>query len=206
MVNIVESLEDIFGIPYFSHIIPVSDQAVMKVLDIKKYNAVVAGGCALAWYQQQSVGHRDIDIWFPDQTSFDQMSNHLKSQNHRLAYNSNDAETFKVSLTPNDLYRVQLIKARFFQNPTNILDNFDISVCQIATDGNTWWVGKDFVQDLKNRRLRIIKHHPGIAKRMLKYWTYGFHPNDQDLQMIIDNPESNWDFATNTDEEYANAI
>jgi hypothetical protein len=183
------------------------DLQMYERLNIKNHEAVIAGGCALSWYTRQPVGKKDIDIWFPNQKRLEAMSQELLSNSKfRKVYDTKDAETYKYQKPDSEYYRIQLIKNRFFAYPTDVIDSFDITVCQIATDGETWWIGDQFSQDLKNRRLRLIKTHSGSVKRLLKYWTYGFHPEDTELQAIIDDPEVTWDYESNTDEEYANAI
>ena len=185
-----------------------NDKVIFNFLDIEKYRAVIAGGCALTWYQNQPVGLKDIDLWFPNEQKLTQMSAWLLGHSFcRKAYDTKDAETWEIrNSLKKGPYRVQLIKNRFYTSPADVVDAFDITVCQIATDGYNWWHGDQFCQDLKQRRLRFTKTHPGSVKRLLKYWTYGFQPSDLELQMIMDNPETNWDFETQTDEGYANAV
>jgi hypothetical protein len=183
------------------------DQQIYTRLNIKGHEAIIAGGCALSWYMNQPVGKRDIDIWFPNQKRFEAMSQELLSDSKfRKVFDTKDAETYKYQRPDSEYYRIQLIKNRFYNHPSDVISAFDITVCQIATDGETWWLGDQFSQDLKNRRLRLTKTHPGSVKRLIKYWNYGFQPEDAELQVIIDNPETSWDYETNTDEEYANAI
>lgn len=184
------------------------DKVIFSFLNPTKYRAIIAGGCALAWYQNQPVGLKDIDIWFPNEQKLVQMSAWLLGHSFcRKAYDTKDAETWEIrNSISGPKYRVQLIKNRFYTSPEDVVDAFDITVCQIATDGSTWWHSDQFCQDLKQRRLRLTKTHPSSVKRLIKYWTYGFQPSDLELQMIIDNPETNWDFETQTDEGYANAV
>jgi hypothetical protein len=202
------TLEDISAAIYKPPTIHNDDKVIFNFLILLEYKAIIAGGCALAWYQNQPVGKRDIDIWFPNEQKFVQLSDRLLSHSFcRKIYDTKDAETWEIrnSLTgPN--YRVQLIKNRFYTSPQDVIGNFDITVCQIATDGNTWWHSDQFCQDLKDRRLRLTKTHPSSVKRLIKYWTYGFQPSDLELQMIVDNPDTMWDFTNETDEGYANAV
>lgn len=184
------------------------DRVIFNFLTPLKYRAIVAGGCALAWYQNQPVGVKDIDLWFPNEQKLVQMHERLLGHSFcRKTFDTKDAETWEIRNTPRGPnYRVQLIKNRYYTSPQDIIDAFDITVCQIATDGDTWWHSDQFAQDLKNRRLRLTKTHPGSVKRLIKYWTYGFQPDDAALEMIINNPETNWNFEHSTDEEYNNAI
>jgi len=182
------------------------DQEMFNQLKIEKFNAVVAGGAALAWYQNQAVGHKDIDIWCRDQNSQMALSRHMADLNFRKSYDSDNAETYDIFLKDKRNYRIQIIKNKPYQTVKELIDSFDITVSQIATDGNTWWVGDDFIRDFTAKRLVLTKIHKTSIKRMIKYWIYGFQPNDHTLQMIINNPDACWDYSNSTDEEYANAI
>lgn len=181
------------------------DCHVFNLLDIKKYNAVVAGGAALAWYQNQPVGSRDIDIYFPSEAKQRLMSHKLggMSEFHRT-FDSTNAETWKT-IHNGKIYRIQLIKTHYSKDVKEIIDNFDITVCQCATDGDTWWVGDRFVQDLKDMRLHLTKFHKGSSKRLVKYWCYGFQPTDETIETLINDQEVSWEFDMQDDEDYENA-
>lgn len=184
------------------------DTKIFHLLTYIGADIVVAGGCALSWYQQQPVGLKDIDVWFKSQRNFDRLSEFLNREESRCrkVYDTENAETWKITISTEMVYRVQLIKNKFYNRPEELIEDFDITVCQIATDGHTWWHSDRFCQDLKDRRLAMTKTHPGSVKRLIKYWTYGFQPDDAVIQQISVNPETKWDFSNQTDEEYANAI
>lgn len=200
-------LKDILNSIDYTDTIHPDDRTIFNKLKLEKFNAVIAGGAALSWFQHQPVGNKDIDIWFKSKQDFLNMSNHLTGLEFRKQFDSEYAETFRAASTGViEDYRIQLIKQPYTDSPNELIKNFDISVCQIATDNNSWWFGEHFLQDLKNKKLRLIKIKPNSLKRVLKYWSYGFQPDDDLLNNVINNPETIWDFTTNTDEEYANAI
>lgn len=186
----------------YKDIVPDQDAEVIAKLDLERYGAIIAGGAALSWYHEEPVGEKDIDVWFKKEKDFEKLKYKLEyDKDFSLHYTSDDALTF----TYKENTRIQLIKNRYWKDPQDVLDGFDISVCQIATDGYRWWFSEYFAQDLKNRRLRVLKLHPSIAKRLIKYWVYGFQPSDQDIQKVIDYSDTSWTFKS-SDEDYSNAF
>lgn len=177
-----------------------NDRELMEYLDIKKYNAIVAGGAALCWYQNQPVKYHDIDLWFKTREDAKIMSNYLSAR-QSPTFTTDNADTFEIQHNSNR-YRVQVIKRHVYDSIDDLLDEFDITVCKVATDGNYWWLGKNFVVDLKDRRLSLTSSKPAIVRRMIKYMVYGYTPEDTTLQQIIDNPLVKWDYtnANNADE------
>lgn len=184
-----------------------NDRTIFDKLQLHKFNAVIAGGAALSWFQHQPIGNKDIDVWFKTKRDFLNMSEHLIKLEFRKQFDSEYAETFRAASTGViEDYRIQLIKQPYIDSPNELFKQFDISVCQIATDNNSWWFGEYFLEDLKNKKLRLINLKPNSLKRVLKYWSYGFQPDDEIINNIMNNPDTIWDFTTNIDEEYANAI
>lgn len=185
----------------------IHDEDVFHLLEINKFGAVVAGGAALSWFQGNEVGPRDIDLWFRESKNLEKMSNHLHDvKEARLSYDTDNAETWKIELK-NKEYQIQLIKNRLYSDVYDLFNVFDITVCQVATDGFSWWYGDNFLQDLNNKRLRIIKTTPNSMKRLIKYWSYGFQPTDEDLEMIKQTDHVIWKFDNNASvEDYENAF
>ncbi len=196
-----------FGVQPRSSLVHAEDYKIYEFLNIEKYNAIIAGGCALSWYQHQPVGLKDIDLWFDTQDHLNEMSRFLSDYSfNRRAFQSANAETWECTADNNKTYRIQLIKNYFYTDIHEVINNFDISVCQIATDGNTWYHSDQFCADLKEKRLRFVKNTPGSLKRLIKYWGYGFQPDDNTLHMIINNSQIKWDFSEETDGDYADAF
>lgn len=191
-----------------SMIAPSLDVSFLNCLELNKYGAYIAGGCALRWYQDLPVGNHDIDVWFTSSESLEEMKASLFSQikfkHCNIIFQSDNADTIELEL--DDItYRVQLIK-KYYNTIDELLERFDISVCKVATDGNSWILGKDFAQDLRHRRLRVTAHHPKILRRVMKYWTYGFEPMDYTLHTIIESADTEWDFQQKETEDYDNAF
>jgi hypothetical protein len=178
----------------------------------------IAGGTVLNWYQHRPADS-DIDLFFHSEKDFDKM-NKLFSNAYEITpsiddvfvnlgakktyetvnsdilitdrHQSDNAITYTVTISgaSHPLWKVQLIKRRFYNTIEEVIDDFDISVCQIATDSyNKVVTSKHFAEDFAARRLRFVSTTPSSAKRLIKYWTYGFTPTDEDIQSVIDCPD-----------------
>ncbi len=170
----------------------------------------------LNWYQHKPADS-DIDLFFHSEKDFDKM-NKLFSNAYEIAplihdifnvakktykttdndiliterHASDNAITYSVTISgaSHPLWKIQLIKRRYYDTIEEVIDDFDISVCQIATDSyNKVVTGKYFAEDVAAKRLRFVNITPSSAKRLIKYWSYGFTPTDDDIQSVIDCPD-----------------
>lgn len=179
-----------------------TDCDFVESLNIKKFNAVIAGGAALRWYQSLPVDNHDIDIFFKSEQDYISMIKHLRENlNLHNSYSSSNAESFENYKT-SKTYKVQLIKQNYADTPYNIIKNFDISVSQIATDGSSWFLGPDFSQDFKDKKLRFVNYKENAVKRLVKYWVYGFQPDSNTLSELINRSDVIWDFQGKEDADY----
>lgn len=189
--------------------IPLHDAHLLQHLELNKHNCVVAGGAALLWYQNLAVLKHDIDLWFKSKNDIEGMKFHLLNSEHfsgaRVIFNTNNATTIECQCRGVD-YRIQLI-SRTYDTVEQLLETFDITVTKVATDGNNWFIGQHFAEDLRHRRLRIPQYNSAVVRRLFKYATYGYTPSNELLDQIINDPTVNWDFSTEygTD-EYENAF
>ena len=170
----------------------------------------IAGGAALRWYQGQPVGESDIDIFCRDAQQAEAVIENIKSYGRfHTKFESDNALTLeyytKSTNMPSERWTLQIIKRRYFKSLKEVIDNFDISVCQVGTDGNSWLLGKDTARDIRERNLRMnIPLQPDAAKRLAKYWTYGYRPVDGLLSAVQNNPIGKKMFQS--DEDYHNAF
>ena len=180
----------------------------------------IAGGTVLNWYQHKPAdsdidlifhSEKDFDkmnnlfsnayeIKTPDDPAmcgfFDMLKPiYKKTANDILIterHASENAITYSVTMSgaSHPLWKIQLINRRYYDTMEEVINDFDISVCQIATDSyNKVVTGKHFAEDVAARRLRFVNTTPSSAKRLIKYWTYGFTPTDEDIQSVIDCPD-----------------
>jgi hypothetical protein len=155
----------------------------------------IAGGAALKWYNNESVGTSDIDVFCRDKQQADKVTKRFAQafttvRNHESdnALTLSVAQTKKPSIfgstfpTTVDLkstWNVQIITHDFYENMEAVIDRFDITVCQIATAGDEWIMCDNTAKDIRERNLRmILPLRKSSAKRLLKYWSYGYRPVD----------------------------
>ena len=188
----------------------------------------IAGGAALSWYQNKPVGSGDIDVFCNNHKQFNDLYDMFTSKdlNCTVVFRSENAITFNLTLSTNqtttrddfDFYkkvvmtretvvtkewRVQLIK-RYFDNVDALLNDFDITVCQVATNGEDFYLKDKVAKDINNKVLSIRKVHKTTIKRLIKYWSYGFEPTNETMDMIINNAgDYNWEFTDADDYENA---
>jgi hypothetical protein len=184
------------------------DRTVMSVLRTMGKGWWIAGGTPLRWYDNRPADS-DLDIYFDSVHSFEHMQRAmLKLQETTSAWRldqramamlvdtrteTDNAETYRVRVknhhTPDeDEYSIQLIKRTFYADAKELLADFDITVCQIATDGHRLWTSDDFARDMAHRRLRFNRVNENSGKRLIKYWIYGFQPDDATLARVCDQP------------------
>lgn len=167
----------------------------------------IAGGACLRWYQNQPVSESDIDIFCANEEQVKRVIEDIKSYGrYTTKYESDNATTLTYySKENNKEWTLQVIKRRYFRSLKEVIDNFDISVCQIGTGGNEWLLGKDTARDIREKNLRMnMPLQPDAAKRLVKYWTYGYRPVDGLLDAVRSNPIAKKIFQSN--EDYENAF
>jgi len=184
-------------------------EAVSVIAPDEKQGPWIAGGAPLRWYQGQPVGESDIDVFCANAKQAADVIDRVKAYGrHYEKFKSENAVTLDYNNKDNysQKWTIQIITRRYFSTMQEVLDNFDITVCQIGTDGNSWHLGKHTARDIRERNLRMnIPLQPDALKRLVKYWTYGYRPVDGLLDIIQNNPNAKWTFNAET-EDYQNAF
>jgi hypothetical protein len=94
--------------------------------------------------------------------------------------------------------KVQLITAQFYQSEVQLINTFDFSVTQFATDGETIFVGSTSIQDAENKVLRLenLSYPVATINRLFKYKKKGYNIGEA-IRQIVDtlqeNPEVEYD-------------
>lgn len=180
------------------------DQAIANKINLDYIRGVVAGGAALRWWGGQNVDDHDIDIWFHNEQDLQAAINQLNQVGSNTITTKN-AKTYLV--VANEIeYTVQLI-SKISPTVEELFKDFDITVCRIATDGHRWWIGPQFAQDYKTKTLRMVNLRKNSLRRFVKYVNYGYQPEPQLWQALLDHPDVNWDYSTmESYEDYADAF
>ena len=182
------------------------DQEVMTIVWPELKNGPwIAGGAALRWYQGLPVGENDIDVFCSSAEQAQQVIDEVKSYGRcTTKHESANATTLSYHNKANKYWTIQVIKRRYFMSLQDVVDNFDITVCQIGTGGQEWLMNKHTARDIRERNLRMnMPLHPDAAKRMAKYWTYGYRPVEGLLDAVQTNPVATKEFAIDGDYENA---
>ena len=167
----------------------------------------IAGGAALRWYQGQPVGENDIDVFCRDSIQAQYVIDQIKSYGrYQVKFESENAVTLSHHTKDyNNVWTIQVITRRYFKSLQEVIDSFDITVCEIGTGGNSWLLNSRTAQDIRERNLRFkLPLQPDAPKRLTKYWVYGYRPVEGTIEQICNNPNTRWSFTET--EDYQNAF
>ncbi len=168
----------------------------------------IAGGAALKWYQDLPVEDSDIDVFCRNAVQAQQLIEQIKSYGrYHEKFSSDNAVTLSYYTNENTTksWTIQIITRRYFSSLQEVIDNFDITVCQIGTCGTEWVLGPNTARDIRERNLRFnLPLQADSPKRLVKYWTYGYRPVEDTLNLIQQNPSTRWTYSL--DEDYNNAF
>lgn len=138
----------------------------------------LAGGAVRATLQDQPI-KSDYDIFFANEIQLHKCRDELihigakkiKENDHNETYFFVPDET-----DPSVKLEIQLIKHKYYNNVYELLDSFDYTICQFATDGKELVCGPYALWDLARKRLAIhrITYPVASMRRMIKYANKGF--------------------------------
>lgn len=187
---------------------PADNEPMTLIAPHPEHGPWIAGGAALRWYQGQAVGENDIDVFCKDENQAKQLIKEIKSYGrYSTKFESENATTLSYYSAGDSskTWVIQVITRRYFNDLKSVIDNFDITVCQIGTDGQNWLLGDHTAVDIRERNLRMeYPLQPDAAKRLVKYWTYGYRPVPNLLEAVMYNPIAKKEFQV--DEDYQNAF
>jgi hypothetical protein len=189
--------------------VPHGDREAVAIIEPDlKQGPWIAGGAALRWYQGLTVGDNDIDVFCANARQAAEVIERIKSYGrYEVRHESDNATTLKYHRKDewHTNWTIQVITRRYFSSLEEIINNFDITVCQIGTTGTEWSMAPQTAQDIRGRNLRF--NYPLCAdavKRLTKYWVYGYRPVPGTLESISKNPDAVWKFDNMGD--YDNAF
>lgn len=149
----------------------------------------IAGGAALSSYLGLDNDGADIDVWFKNSKQFDETLIAIKSKlTFGNFFNCPTIETGNAITFIGD--NVQLIRMHFFDSLDDVFNSFDLTVCQVATDGKSFRFGKDTITHIKNKELHINNLKSASLKRIIKYQILGFNVPQSTIKLIEENYET----------------
>jgi hypothetical protein len=221
MPNVLSTLEELFAnldvspvntadvdIVHFPTINQKDSEPLTIIWPDVKHGPWIAGGACLRWFQDQPVGDSDIDVFCANAKQAADVINRVKSYGrHSVKFESDNAVTLSFhSKDYKSFWTIQIITRRYFASLEEVINSFDITVCQIGTGGNEWQMGAQTARDIRERNLRFTEPlQPDALKRLVKYWTYGYRPVEGTLEAVQNNPVAKWMFNAET-EDYQNAF
>jgi len=170
----------------------------------------VAGGFPLSVYRADKVFSHDIDFFFKDEQQFDLYvslfeKNFLKKDGKEIKddiinpysefflFNdrftkivTDNAVTFTPCNVGEDKVVIQFIKKKFYVDIEAVFDDFDISVCKIATDGVEFLASDRTYEHIDNSIFELDLIHEKSIKRFTKYVQYGFAPTEKTIRGIFE--------------------
>jgi hypothetical protein len=167
----------------------------------------IAGGAPLRWWQGKLVGQSDIDIFCRDSIQAQEVIDRIKSYGRwSTKFESDNATT--LSYWPvnkfSQQWTLQIIKRKHFKSLEEVIQGFDLTVCEIGTCGKEWVLGEFTARDIQNKVINFkAPLQPDAVKRLVKYWVYGYRPLPGTLEAIQDNPDSKWAYTIEEDYNHA---
>lgn len=179
----------------------------------------IAGGFPLSVYRGDKLFAHDIDFFFKDEQQFEVyislFDKHFVKRNTKevkgdiinpcseifLTNRVSRVDTENaVTFIPSDVIgeesvTVQFIKKSFYDDIEAVLDDFDISVCKIATDGVEFLASDRTYDHIDNSIFEIDLIHEKSIKRFTKYVQYGFTPTEKTIQRIFEHKDFITDFT-----------
>lgn len=172
----------------------------------------IAGGSVRKIFEGKPWEKGDVDFFFknPKQWSSlkDQVSEFAKQFAHFSQFNSRNATTFyfsssnskewisvppwteqkKTRMSSPD-FSIQLIHKMWHPSATNLINQFDLGICQFVTDGNVILATDQAINDTTHGIIKESQDRstePTVSPmRLTKYCAYGFEPDLELLKIVL---------------------
>ena len=162
----------------------------------------IAGGAAIELYEIGSLKNaRDVDIFFKSRSQFDNYyhkarrieEHHLESKEIFAVNQEYEGFNFTIKFRNNLI--INGIGFNYGNTPEDVINTFDFTVTQIATDGICFISNPLTIIDIKNKKLSFVNNktqenrHPikKIEERIQKYVNKGFKPDKFMLHWMLEN-------------------
>lgn len=131
----------------------------------------IAGGAIRNLLCGDSVTKSDIDYFFRDVNQFSDFCTEMDRLGAIKKYENKFNTTWFLGEQ-----KVQAISVAYYNDTISLLDSFDFTICQIATDGINLIVGEFALWDIGRKKLAVnrVTYGTSTVRRMLKYAKSGF--------------------------------
>lgn len=206
------------------------EELLLHLPSLEEHGAWLAGGALRRLILGQKF-ESDFDFFFGSKESMDEFYAFIKGDtNFKITkeYCNQNNRTLHVTLTPRkdeiadealefeeafaknaDMptrpsydFIFQLITINYYSTVETLLDSFDYTICQFATDGENLYLGDTTLFDTVRKKLHInrITYSLATIRRLIKYSKQGFVACNGCLNTIlncrINNPDINDSDAT----------
>lgn len=167
---------------------------LLEAIDIKinPNGPWVAGGSVLRTFMGLPID-TDVDLFFPNESVYN-VSLELLRKHATFIRESKFSHTFEILLEYHGRemkVKTQIIRQVYKEKAVDIINGFDLSICQIAFDSERIVCPQETIEDLKSKRMTIlinnITHPVSTLKRVLKYSQRGYTVDDKNLKEFTDN-------------------
>ena len=132
----------------------------------------------------------DFDVFFPDEKTADYWRTRLFHL-HRTeqAIDSNSGRTFNAKVRIPDTERLEEIQLVMvpFASVEHVMNNFNVTCCQFATDGKSLWIAENAVSHAQAKQL-ITANADRLSrsgKHIYRYILRGYQPTKDVLDAML---------------------
>lgn len=159
-----------------------------KIIPFLPKGAWIAGGFLRSIVADEDDSQGDIDFFFNNEKAFSQMLDMIKNPPKEA---KNIFGYYNIAVeTPTDQLRVvtchsevmnrpdiQLIRLFWYESPEHVIDGFDFTVCQLATDGEKIYYNPLTFDDIRTKTIRPHRDNVDaivMLNRLIKYSKKGY--------------------------------
>lgn len=135
----------------------------------------VAGGAVRRTLMGGGVGESDIDVFCASSEQLAKCRSALEAKGGKQKRETEHNVEYSLKIGDSE-QRIQFIRVAFYESADAVIDSFDFTICQFATDGKEVLCGPYSLWDLSRKRLVVHKITFAVAsmRRVLKYTRQGF--------------------------------
>lgn len=106
----------------------------------------------------------------------------LEREKFKLIFSCSEGKLFTYA---KDNLKIQLILEKY-GIPENLIGDFDFNACKAAFDGEFLYIPKEFVRDVKTKKLSInvVTYPVATIKRLIKYSNKGYNVNNACMEFM----------------------
>lgn len=198
--------------------VPYPDNVLVNAINPDmRFGPWIAGGAVIQWYQDRPVtiideiGRpkntdmlRDVDVFVASDVQFQKVIDSLQTSfSTTRTFTSENADTF-ICRSAYYTWKVQVIRHKH-KTVDDLLAAFDITCCQIATDGDSFKYIGTAAADITNKTIKLTdRRKAGTMNRVIKYISYGYTPAPETYDVLYGTNVS--DLVNENQTDYENIV